>query len=327
MPNKLRLLTVLVLSLPAVNAFALQPLSDDALAESTGQDGITIGIGAVNGVIGFDEIGLTDTDGLSDPFYSGDYNKPASISYITQGSGAGIGFYSGVTGSTPITQPLSFIVDADGNGSNRVLNAGIKLSSALTRINLSPFSISLKHTSDPIPAAGGNPAVSAKNYRRDLLQVGGSGIDILLNSGSAVGINLQLGAEPQGHMFVFTGGQIKEIRNDPSSPIQVLSYSAACSTTCVSSSSLNFNFNLKANAASTNGIQLAGMYVDINSEGLTLGKTGPLDKFDFTLSNLVAGKLDELDTNTFDGLKNGSMGNFGVIGATVTNLKVNVKGM
>ena len=66
---------------------------------------------------------------------------------------------------------------------------------------------------------------------------------------------------------------------------------------------------------------------DVNSDGLTFGKAGVTDKVDLVLNNVVAGVSGVQDPNTFNNLKNGSMGNFGVVGATVSNLKMNVKGM
>lgn len=301
--------------------WAMQALDDDSMAQATGQDGVSIGIGANNGVIGFDRISLQDGDG-----FSGN-TSPASLGYFatTPGSG-GVGFYSGAGvggGTTPIATPLTIRVDADGNASNPVLNAGITFDSNLTRINIKPFAIALTADAANHALFPSNHNIVA-NSQRDIVKVGGSGIDIIFNTGSALGINMQLGHQPQGHMFVFTGGRIQQIKNDTNSPIEVMSYTGSAST-----SSLKFNFDLKANAASTNGIQLAGMYIDLTAgTGLTLGKTGNLDKFDVSLNNVVMGSATAApSTATFNNLKNGSLGNFGAIGTQITNLSVNVKGM
>ena len=318
MPIKLKYLIALALSVQSIDLWAMQALDDTTLAQETGQQGITVAIGTKgnSGTIGFDSISLEDTDGSSNPFYNNTYTGKAALSYITQGSGAGVTFYNG---ASTIAEPLTIVIDADGNANNPVLNVGLLLNNNLSRINLNPFALSLTSTTAP---------PTPVNTRRDIVKVGGTGIDVVFKTGSRLGLNMQLGAQPQGHMFVFTGGQILQVKNDPSSPIELLSYSGICTITCTPTSSLKLNFNLTANAASTNGIQLAGMYIDVNSQGLTVGKTGKLDKFDLNVTDVVAGsKTAALDTNIFNGLKNGAIGNFGAIGISVSDLKVNVKGM
>lgn len=299
----------------------MQALDDESLAGTTGQDGITVTISTKNdkiGRIGFDRISIQDGDG----FGSTNVN-PASIGYFAATSDAGgVGFYSGVTGTTAIATPVTIRMDADSNAGNPVLNTSVSFDSNLTRINLPAFAIAL--TADTADHAA-NPSDHSiiANSRRDLIKVGGAGIDIKFKTGSTLGVNVQLGNEPQGHMIMFTGGQITQINNDPSSPIEVVSYAGN-----TPSSSLKFNFDLKANAASTNGIRLKDMYIDIGNNGMTFGKAGNTDKFDVAITDVIAGcSTGCANATTFDGLKNASMGSFGVIGASVNNLKVNVKGM
>jgi hypothetical protein len=321
--TKLAVLAMFTGSMCSVG-WAMQALDDDSMAQATGQDGVTLSVGTLggSGVIGFDRISLQDGNG-----FVGN-TSPASIGYFaaTLGSG-GVGFYSGAGaggGTTPIATPLTIRVDADGNSTNPVLNTSITFDSNLTRINIKPFAIRLTADAANHALFPSNHNIVA-NSQRDIVKVGGTGIDIIFNTGSALGINMQLSHQPQGHMFVFTGGRIKQIKNDTNSPIEVVSY-----TGNTASSSLKFNFDLQANAvASPTGIQLAGMYVDLTAGvGLTLGKTGNLDKFDVGINNVVMGSTAATpNANTFNNLKNGSLGNFGAIGTQITNLSVNVKGM
>ena len=51
------------------------------------------------------------------------------------------------------------------------------------------------------------------------------------------------------------------------------------------------------------------------------------DKVNFTLNNVMLGDAGVSDPNVFGGLKNGSMGNMGVVGASVTNLKMRISGL
>lgn len=312
--TKIALLAVFSVSLPTAGSWAMQVLDDESMAQATGQDGITINVGSVggSGVISFDRISLQDGNGFGTT-----QTGPASIGYFTQTTGTGVGFYSGVAGTTPIANPLKVTLDADDNNGSPLLNANIGFASGLTRINLAPFTIRM--TADAANHAT-NPSNHTIVSQKDIIKVAG-GVDVLLNAGSDLGINVQLGSEPQGHMMVFSGGQIKQVKNI-GSPIELVSYNGA------GTSSLKFNFDLSANAAATNGIQLAGVYIDLTAgTGLTLGKDGALDKFNLVISDLVAGTAGQVDAATFNGLKNGSMGNVGVIGAKVTDLKVNIKGM
>lgn len=314
MLNIKKIALIVTLSAFSCSGWALEALDDANLAQAVGQSGVTVELGTVAnaGVIGFDRVSLQDGNG-----FVGN-TGPASIGYFTATTGTGIGFYSGATGTTAIAKPIKIVLDADGNGTgNALFNANIGFASGLTRINLSPFTIRL--TADTANHAT-NPNDHGIVSQRDILKVGGSGIDVLLNAGSDLGVNLQLGSQPQGRMMVFSGGQIKQIKN-VGAPVELVSSNGAAT------SSLKFNFDLSANAASTNGIQLAGMYIDLNNTSLLLGKDGALDKFNLTISDLVAGTAGQSDVNAFNGLKNGSMGNIGVIGAKVTNLRVNVKGM
>lgn len=88
---------------------------------------------------------------------------------------------------------------------------------------------------------------------------------------------------------------------------------------------LKLNFDLSSTNAA--GISMVGFYGDIVNSGLVLGKDGTTDKFNLTLSNVVAGTTGSQSATSFNNLKNASIGTIGLVGASVTNLKMTVKGL
>lgn len=298
------------------SAWSMQPMDDQDLADSTGQDGMTLTIGTANdsGVVGFDHIAIEDTDG-----YGTTHTSAGALAYVTEGGGAGVSFYSGVDGTDSIATPFIVNIDSDGSGGNPLLNMNIGFDPSLTRINLNAFTLALTQMD-------GNGQFVASS-KRNILRTGASGIDILFNTGSQLGVNLQLGNQEQGAMFVLSGGRLQQIKSDD--PIELISYNCvtAPSYSCTEGSSLKFDFNLVANDASVNGIQLQGIYMDIVSDGLEVGKAGVLDKFDLTLSNVTMGEAGVQGASTFDNFKNGSIGNIGMKGVAITDFKTTVRGL
>lgn len=310
---------VLLFALSPAIAWSMQTLDDQTLGETVAQDGVTVTIGTAasnNGRIGFDRLSLQDSDGF------GTMTGPASIGYFANTSGGGgVAFYSGAAGTTAIANPIKIIMDADGNSTaNAVFNASLVFEN-LTRINLPAFAIALTADSAVHKTNPGNHNIIA-NSRRDIIKIGGTGLDIKFGSGGDLRFNVQLGNQPQGHMIKFTGGSITQIRNDPSSPIELVSNNSVAS----GNSSLKLNFDLSA-ANMTTGISMVGFYGDIVNSGLVLGKDGTTDKFNLTLSNIVAGTTGSQSATSFNNLKNASIGTIGLVGASVTNLKMTVKGL
>lgn len=307
---------VLLFALSPAIAWSMQTLDDQTLGETVAQDGVTVTIGTAasnNGRIGFDRLSLQDSDGF------GTMTGPASIGYFANTSGGGgVAFYSGAAGTTAIANPIKIIMDADGNSTtNAVFNASLVFEN-LTRINLPAFAIALTADSAVHKTNPGNHNIIA-NSRRDIIRVGGNGLDIKFGSGGNLRFNVQLGGQPQGHMIKFTGGSITQIRNDPLSPIELVS------TNSSGNSSLKLNFDLSSTNAA--GISMVGFYGDIVNSGLVLGKDGTTDKFNLTLSNVVAGTTGSQSATSFNNLKNASIGTIGLVGASVTNLKMTVKGL
>lgn len=312
------------------NAWALQAMDDNALAEQTGQDGITVALQYADSTISFSEAIITDTNGMTNAS-----NKSSLvIAPATYSSTQGIRLFKNNSSTTLATAPIKIQMDADANTASPVFNAAISLPSDLERIRINPLSVYLA-TGDTSIFTGRKVDGSTTNTFRtgvtELLRVNGEGIDTVFKSGDPLTINVQLWNTPQGHMFMFTGGSILCVGNnascmsttgaDGANPIELISSNSS------SNSSLKLNFKLSASNQTT-GFRLNGFYGDINADGLTFGKSGATDKVDLVLSNITAGCSSGCqDVNTFNNLKNGSMGNFGVVGASVTNLKVNVRGL
>lgn len=314
----------------AVNtASAMQMLDDHELAQSTGQDGLSVSLQG-NGTISFDSITLQDTDGFrtSTNTTSTTHDAAAGISYITTGANKGVSFYSGSARDTAVTKPVSFVIDADGNGGDPVANIGIQFASNLTRIRLDAFELALT-TLD-----SSNAIVTST--KRNLIRTGVNGIDIDFSlTGSTFGINMQLGNQPQGAMFMFTGGEIEKIS---AKGLEVISYecTAGCGTASAEyaeAGSLGLDLELSGTKDGSGDIvpfKLAGITMDVTTAGLIVGKTGKLDKFDLTINNLVMGDANATIPSSeppFNGLANGSIGNIGLVGVEVTGFKATIKGI
>ncbi|RDF36807.1 hypothetical protein DWA23_13125, partial [Acinetobacter baumannii] len=86
-----------------------------------------------------------------------------------------------------------------------------------------------------------------------------------------------------------------------------------------------FGFKFAGTNAST-GFVLDGFYAGVDPTGFTIGNIGVSSKFDASLNNVTLGNLGTQSTTTFNNLPNGSMGSFGVTGASVTDFKMKVSG-
>lgn len=205
--------------------------------------------------------------------------------------------------------------------------------------------------------AGSGTATAYSNIRsgvREILRMGGGvtggGLDIVFadyhaanNPNNTVGVNVQLGIATQGAMMRFTGGSIKSISNPAGAKIQLLSYNGTnpLDSPAVVLDSINFDLNIQATNQST-GFRLydhdgaggfGGFYLNVVNDGVIFGANGTTDKIDAAINNVIAGNAGAATTTSdpaqqiFNNLPNGVMGSFGVTGASITNLKVNVKGL
>jgi len=237
----------------------------------------------------------------------------------------GIRFFSSSDPSTPTTttQPFTIKIDADGNAGAPVLNVNFALPTDLQRIRINPFSVYIADGSGSVFTSRRTNGVGTNTLRAgvtEMLRVGTNGIDIKFKAGDPIALNIQLGAEPQGHMFQFTGGSLLQVVSN--APIEVMSLNNGGTA----QSSLKLNLDISATDQST-GFRLNGFYGDISASGLVIGKDDWTDPLDIRINKIVAGTEGVASATAFDGLKNGSMGNIGLEGLRVENLKINVSGM
>lgn len=312
---------LIVITLFAANsAWAMQPLEDMELAQSTGQDGLTVSIGTVggSGTYSFDSISLEDTDGSVG---SSTHTAAAALNYKVNGINKGISFYSGTSKNIGIATPLAIIIDADGNGTKPTMNAMVALDPNLTRLALDPFTISMSKL---------NAAKEIiTNNERELIRAK-DGLKIDFKANNQVKLNIQLGNQPQGALFSFVGGAIDRV---DLTNLELVSYecSALCTTatpTITEGGKIKLDLSLSTNTTdSPDGFRLSGFMIDPTTEGLIINRAGTTDKFDLTISNLTMGEKGNQATGTFNNLKNGSIGNIGMNGMSITDFKMTVSGM
>ena len=307
-----------VLVMPAFAVQAMEPLDEQQLAASTGQDGITIGIQLPNSTISFSQLGLTHVANRSNPTSS---RASLVMAPTTYSPTQGIRFFNSTTLATPTTQPFTIKVDADSNAGNPLLNVNFALPTDLQRIRINPFSVYIADGSGSVFSSRKTDG-STNNVLRagvtEMLRVGTNGIDMTFLAGDTVALNVQLGAEAQGHMFKFTGGSLLQVVSN--SPIELVSKNGAAT------SSLQFKLDIKATDQAV-GFGLAGFYGDVSANGLVIGKDGLTDKLDIRITNIIAGDIPAVPSAAFNGLPNGEMGNIGLVGLQVKDLKINVAGM
>ena len=341
--KKIGCLSLLVLS-PLT--MAMQPLDDHSLSSTVGQDGLDISMQAN---IGFQQIAVVDTDGLSygqtlasgnpNRYDAPDYNEKAGLVIAgvagqTKPVSAPAIMISGLDNSnTPNTLTVNASIDTDaGSGVNGAFT-NIAVTFANAGIRISPFSIYAAPKSSLSSLVGANytrnsifttdtffnPAANV----REILRVKDN-IDILFNANNKPRMNIQLGASPQGHMVMF-GGAIDSVCGTGSGCNMMLV--ADYATAGDPSTAYGVGFDLQMKSTDINGFSLDGFYAGIESGGVVFGNTGTSDKFDLSLNNIMLGKAGASNANEFNGLKNGSMGNMGAIGTSVTNFKMRVSGM
>lgn len=178
-----KLLLVSAISAISSSAFAMQSMSDQALADTTGQDGLTVSIATPATGISM-ETRIHDSDG---------FTGNTSAGAIILGGAAGT---NGVLTSikTPgVTAPIVAVIDAGHNGTNGpVLNIGVTIPTG-TIIHTGTIAVA--------DSTGMGNAVTAETA--PILN------DTQITLG-ATSLNIQLGNAPQGAMIVantsMTGG-------------------------------------------------------------------------------------------------------------------------
>ncbi|MDH0030808.1 MULTISPECIES: DUF6160 family protein [unclassified Acinetobacter] len=326
---------------------AMQPLDDQSLSVATGQDGLNIGVQLPK--IEFNQVAIIDTDGFAK---QGDIPKlPKAALVFAANPGAstipiGVDFVQTfASDSTVTTTPLQFraIVDTDkGTGANGAFaNIALSFGNNVNGMRIKPFSIYLVPDNlnaisslDPLtnnyqPKSIFSSGTTLKsNNIKELLRT--DNIDIKFIAANKPTMNIQLGAAPQGHMIKF-GGAIDSICGPTTANPDGCTFNLVSGAT-----GAKFKLQMTADDSggidSTNitGFSLKGFYAGIETNGLVFGNIGKSEKFNAALNNVWLGDTiptGSLDSNTFNGLQNGSMGSWGIKGASITDLKVKVSGL
>lgn len=331
---------------------AMQPMDDQSLSSTVGQDGLDISMQAN---IGFQQIAVVDTDGLSygqtlasgnpNRYDAPDYNEKAGLVIAgvagqTKPVSAPAIMISGLDNSnTPNTLTVNASIDTDaGSGVNGAFT-NIAVTFANAGIRISPFSIYAAPKSSLSSLVGANytrnsifttdtffkPAANV----REILRVKDN-IDILFNANKPK-LNIQLGSAPQGKMVMFSGA-IDSICGSGNGCNMML-VSDYLTSGDVSTSPVGVGFDFQFTGHNGSPFSLDGFYAGVEGKssldngGFVFGNAGESSKFDLKLNNVTLGNTGSSAIGTFNSLPNASIGNIGAIGASVTNLKVKVSGM
>ena len=347
--KKIGCLSLLVLS-PLT--MAMQPLDDHSLSSTVGQDGLDISMQAN---IGFQQIAVVDTDGLSygqtlasgnpNRYDAPDYNEKAGLVIAgvagqTKPVSAPAIMISGLDNSnTPNTLTVNASIDTDaGSGVNGAFT-NIAVTFANAGIRISPFSIYAAPKSSLSSLVGANytrnsifttdtffnPAANV----REILRVKDN-IDILFNANKPK-LNIQLGSAPQGKMVMFSGAIDSICGSGNGCNMMLVSDYLTSGDVLTSPVGVGFDFQFTGHNGSP--FSLDGFYAGVEGKssldngGFVFGNAGESSKFDLKLNNVTLGNTGSSAIETFNSLPNASIGNIGAIGASVTNLKVKVSGM
>ena len=175
----------------SANAMAMQSMDDAALSATTGQDGISIGIGISK--IEIEKVFVHDNDGLD-----GTIDDAGAIYIKGNGNGVtatkgiviGANYDNGGAYLLPTRNLADLKIDSDAGGGNPFINVAAQVSGL--DINIGEIGV---------VASGEVPASTAANIRR-----GGTGAENAILTGLSVktgpmSANIQLGAAPQGAMI------------------------------------------------------------------------------------------------------------------------------
>lgn len=328
---------------------AMQPLDDQSLSATTGQDGLSIGVNISK--IDFDQIAIIDKDGFAK---KGETALPTAALVMAKRLGTsdttGVDFVRTFNANGTIqnssTELLKAVIDTDaGTGTNGAFaNVALTFGSDVNGIRIRPFSLYMT-PENAISTLSGSTYTrksifesGTTNYTKDTsgnvypireLLRSNSNIDIKFTSTNKPTMNLQLGASPQGHLVMF-GGAIDSICGSTTAQPD------GCSFNLVSGAT-GAKFDAQLTSFDTNGISLDGFYLSVVGDavvgsetfpgGVVFGNSGVSDKFNLSIKNLQLGDAGAVNTNEFNGLKNGSIGNIGAVGVSATNLKMTVRGM
>ena len=331
-------------------ASAMQPLDDQSLSGATAQDGLNIGVHVSK--IDFNQIAIIDTDGFTNSSASLT-SKAALVMAASPGGASAIGVDVVKTfnadGSIDYGTSALFnaAIDTDaGTGTNGAFaNVALTLGSDVNGLRIRPFSVyltpdqydpgdSTKHAistlvgSDYTQHSIFSTGTTLKSPNiKELLRVSNN-IDVKFVTTNKPRMNIQLGASPQGHLVMLDGAIDSVCAPTTTQP-------NGCSFNLVSGTT-GAKFDLQMSGKDANGFSLNGFYAGIEAGAgsipgaVVFGNTGTSDKLNLSLNNIKMGDeipVGNLNSNIFNGLQNGSLGNIGAVGVSATNLKMRVSGM
>ena len=182
----------------SANAMAMQAMDDASLSATTGQDGLTIGIGISR--VDIEKLYIHDNDGLTTPGITGGTGGAGAIYIKGDGKAGSATETHGVvikanykdSGSYLLTSRnlADLVIDSDAGGGDPFINIAAAVSG-----------LDIKIGEIGVVASGAEPTAGATSIRR-----GGQGQEnaILTGLGIETGqlyANIQLGASPQGAMI------------------------------------------------------------------------------------------------------------------------------
>lgn len=328
-------------------AMAMQPLDDQSLSGATAQDGLNIGVHVSK--IDFNQIAIIDTDGFTNSSASLT-SKAALVMAASPGGASAIGVDVVKTfnadGSIDYGTSALFnaAIDTDaGTGTNSAFaNVALTLGSDVNGLRIRPFSVYLApdvtgvisslsgaaYTRGSIFSTG--TTLKSSNIK-ELLRVSNN-IDVKFVTTNKPRMNIQLGASPQGHLVMLDGAIDSVCAPTTTQP-------NGCSFNLVSGTT-GLKFDLQMSGKDTSGFSLSGWYAAVEGGatngsvtipgGMVFGNSGTSDKLNLSLNNIKMGDeipVGSLNSNIFNGLQNGSLGNIGAVGVSATNLKMRVSGM
>ncbi|ENU35505.1 MULTISPECIES: DUF6160 family protein [Acinetobacter] len=345
--KKLGCLSLLLLS---PMAMAMQPLDDQSLSAMTGQDGLTVSVNISK--IDFKQAAIIDNDGFSNPDATLP-GKAALVMATSPGGPANIGidfvqtFNANGSIQNSSSELFKAVIDSDaGTGTNGAFaNVALTLGSDVNGLRIRPFSVyltpdqydpgdSTKHAistlvgSDYTQHSIFSTGTTLKSANiKELLRVSNN-IDVKFITTNKPRMNIQLGASPQGHLVMLDGAIDSVCAPTTTQP-------NGCSFNLVSETT-GLKFDLQMSGKDANGFSLNGFYAGIEAGAgsipgaVVFGNTGTSDKLNLSLNNIKMGDeipVGNLNSNIFNGLQNGSLGNIGAVGVSATNLKMRVSGM
>ena len=338
--KKLGCLSLLLLS-PLT--MAMQPLDDQSLSSTTGQDGLNIGI---QSNVQFDQMAMIDKTGLTET--SSDYTNRAGLVIAGVAGGNSPVRITGLNGTNETTLGLNVAIDTDAGTAamgGAFANLGVSFADNVTGLHISPFSIYTAshnvlssmtadgiYTRTSIFQAGTHiPQVGIDNrpLAKEILRT--DDIDIAFADGHKPTLNIQLGAAPQDHMVLLGGALDSICGNGLGCKIQLVSNDAT--EVNLTTNPVGASFDLQLTGYNNSPFSLNGFYAgledasDHNQGAFIFGNDGTSDKFNLGLNNITLGTVGQATTETFNNLPNASMGNVGLKGASITDFKMRVSGL